>query len=471
MQNLDMTTRVQRFRGDETGSATVLGLFFFIATAVILGLALDQANGWRVRTQMQIATDAAALAGAANLDDLANARTIALEVANRNLPTLYAIEADDIHFGHVDLVSFEFVEGADNDGTISAVAVDAMRTKQRANAVPTYLLKLVGFDTLDVKATSVAAAQLNMNGGGVAGCEDAVFFSEASVSAGGGYSLEGAVCMHGNGTGTSGYYVHSGGDEILNPEVRFSSPNIDKIYLGTSYEPADLDRKQLMVERSMQASLLPKLDSMYDDLWAALWSSGDETYEGELLPSFFFENGALPIVRVDGYWNAMTTDFGWNKPVIQENHIYVVNGGVNIASGSSFSNVVIISNDAINVGGGGGTTFDKVYFFGRRDTGGSQAAVWGNPDVCASQNYTVYLFSKEGSVNFGNQASGVVAAGPRMNIGGSLNGSGIYIESRGSFPLGGDMDIKACGSARQPAYELTDFGVASSGSTGSYLYR
>lgn len=471
MQNLDMKTRVERFRGDENGSATVLGLFFFIATAVILGLALDQANGWRVRTRMQIATDAAALAGAANLDDLANARAIALEVANRNLPDLYAIETDDIHFGHVDLVSYEFVEGADNDGAISAVAVDAMRTTERANAVPTYLLKLIGFDTMDVTTTSVAAAQLNMNGGGFAGCEDAVFFSESAVSAGGGYSLDGAVCMHGNGIGASGAYVHSGGNETLNPEVRFSSPNIDKIYLGTSYEPADLDRKQFLVERTMQASLLPKLDSMYDELWSALWSSGEETYDGDLLPSFFFENGALPVVRVDGYWNAMTVDYGWNKPVLEENHIYVVNGGVNIAYGSSFKNVVIISNDSINVGGGGGTAFDNVYFFGRRDTGGSQAAVWGNADVCAAQNYTVYLFSKEGTVNFGNQASGVVAAGPRMNIGGSLNGSGIYIESRDSFPLGGGLNIKACGGARQPAYELTEFGVVSSGSTGSYLYR
>ncbi|MFU8823913.1 pilus assembly protein TadG-related protein [Yoonia sp.] len=473
-----MKAQTARFRNDQDGSATVLGLFFFLMSAVVLGLALDNANGWRIKTQMQVATDAAALAGAANLNDRAKARELALQVANMNLPTKNAITIDDIFLGHIDRVSLEFVAGADEAGVTNAVAVDGSRTMARANAVPTYLLKFVGMNTLDVQTRSVAAAQLGMGGGGFAGCQDAMFYSEANVSIGGGYRMNGGVCVHASGITPSGgtvggSFVHSGGNEVFNPEVRLSAPDINRIFLGNSYQPRSLPREEIMVERHMEAALLPQLNTMYSNLWSALWTNAPTTYAGNLLPEFMVGNGPVPVVRVSGYWNAMTQDFGWNGPVLQPNHIYVVDGNVGIASGVSVENVAIITNGSINVSGGGGTTFNNVFFFSRGDNGGSNAAVWGPSatDFCSSTDYTVHLFSRDGTVTAGNRMSGVLAAGNRINLGGGWTGSGVYFEARDAFQMGGGFTTTACDDVRQSEYTLIDPATEEEVTVGSFLYR
>ena len=494
MQNLNMPTDVKRFHTDEEGSATVLGLFFFLSAAIIMGMALDQANGWRARTQMQIATDAAALAGAANLDDTVKARALAVQVANMNLPAEGQIELADVSFGYIDPVTFNFVEGTHDDGTVSAVSVDASRTTEGSNAVPTYLMQLIGMDTLNVRTDSVAAAQTNVGGGGNAGCEDAMFYSQSTVSVGGGYTMDGGVCVHGagidaSGNEISGNYVHSGGNETLNPEVRLSATSMDAIYLGNSYSPSDMKPEEIMVERNMDATLLPRLDSMYDALWQALWTNDPERYSGDLLPSFLFEHDTatvstegeevdevvtgLPVVHVNGYWNAMTQDYGWNSPVLEENTIYVVNGNVGIASGVSVENVAIITNGSINVGGGGGTSFNNIFFFSKGNNGGSNAAVWGPSatDFCSRTDYTVHLFSLDGTVTAGNKMSGVIAAGKRINLGGGWTGSGVYFESEEGFQMGGGFTTTACDDVRQSDYELIDFSTETTTTTGSYLYR
>jgi hypothetical protein len=472
MQNLNSKSN---FIADEEGSATILGLFFFLSSAVILGLALDQANGFRVQTQMQIATDAGALAGAAHLNDEEHARSLAVEVANMNLPENGQITGEDILFGHIDPDTFSFVAGESEEGGFTALSVDASRTTAAENAVPTYLLKLVGFDTLNVVTDSVAAAQSNFGGGGYAGCEDAVFYSESSVSAGGGYDFEGAVCVHGNGSDLSGgTYVHSGGNETFSKEVRYSAPDIDAIYLGSSYSPAELDLDEIIVERSMEPSLLPILDSMYDELWTALWDDEAETTQNALLPDFLFDDGAAQVVRIDGDWTGYTTDPGswYTLPLLEPGNIYVVDGNVQIPYNSDISDVAIITSGTVNVGGGGNTQFDNFFLLAQGSVISSQAATWGpSGDVCQSGVYSVYLFSLDrlsfGTVT-GGQASGVVAAAPSMSIGGAMTASGVYFETSNHFDLGGAMDISACGDARQPDYTLTDFSIES---FGSYLFN
>jgi hypothetical protein len=268
--------------------------------------------------------------------------------------------------------------------------------------------------------------------------------------------------------------VHSGGNETFSTEVRYSAPDIDAIYLGNSYSPADLDVDEIIVERSMEPSLLPILDSMYDELWTALWDDEAETTQNALLPDFLFGDGAAPVVRIDGDWTGYTTDPGswYTLPLLEPGNIYVVNGNVQIPYNSDISDVAIITSGTVNVGGGGNTQFDNFFLFAQGSVISSQAATWGpSGSVCQSGVYSVYLFSLDrlsfGTV-YGGQASGVVAAAPSMSIGGAITASGVYFETSNHFDLGGAMDISACGDARQPDYTLTDFSIES---FGSYLYN
>ena len=185
-----------RFLSDQDGSATVTGIYFFLTAAIITGLAVDQANGWRIKTQLQAATDAAALAGAANLSTPELARTLAHNVAKMNLPTGEAIQLSDISLGHIDPAMLEFVASENADGSFDAVQVDASRSSGRANAVPTFLLKLIGNTSLDVNAATVARAQLGLGGGELSGCEDAVFLSTKQIQTGGSNELHGACLLY-----------------------------------------------------------------------------------------------------------------------------------------------------------------------------------------------------------------------------------------------------------------------------------
>ena len=56
-----MTPRTPRdFRDSEDGAMTALGLFLLMACFVVGGLALDVANAYMARTQMQATADAVA---------------------------------------------------------------------------------------------------------------------------------------------------------------------------------------------------------------------------------------------------------------------------------------------------------------------------------------------------------------------------------------------------------------------------
>ncbi len=57
----------RKFLNDELGGGTIMGLLWFILLVGITGLAVDTINGFRNRTMLQAAADAAALGGAIDL--------------------------------------------------------------------------------------------------------------------------------------------------------------------------------------------------------------------------------------------------------------------------------------------------------------------------------------------------------------------------------------------------------------------
>ena len=88
----ELCNSVTSFIFDEAGTNTVFGLGVLTSAMMLLGVSLDQANGWRSKTGMQIAGDAAAMAGAAQLPDEAAAIEMAVRVANMNLSLIHISE-------------------------------------------------------------------------------------------------------------------------------------------------------------------------------------------------------------------------------------------------------------------------------------------------------------------------------------------------------------------------------------------
>ncbi|SFC55620.1 hypothetical protein [Tropicimonas isoalkanivorans] len=182
------------FREDEAGAGTVFGLFMFVTFAVLLGLMLDGTQGWWNKTRLAAAADIGAHAGAVAM---ANGKTedeivsFAVSAVETNLPSSIfgnVIDAStDVILTHYDPVSRKF-EGV---GDPNAVMVRVQRSEGYKNAIPTFLLKLAGFGSLETSA--VSASVFDINGAcssidGIYSYEKLTLTSQTDVGAG--------FCLH-----------------------------------------------------------------------------------------------------------------------------------------------------------------------------------------------------------------------------------------------------------------------------------
>ena len=457
------TSRLGQFFRDTDGSATAGGIVFLLTSAVVLGLALDQANGWRVRTQMQVAADAAALAGSALLDDPAMAKATALVVANKNLGETGQITADDIVLGRIDPTTKAFLSGPDAAGKYDSVVVTAERSIERDNALPTYLMKLIGINSFDVTAMAQASARRGGGGGAFAGCEDAVYLSSSVFDTGGGNRLEGAVCIHGQ------QGVRTGGNDWYGDEVRLSAQSLNNVTVAT----ANKTKAEVAIARDMMPVIIPQLNAMHATIYNSINGTAGSRYYGDLLPSFLKNaQGFVNIVRVNTTWWTIQSSAD-----LQPNTVYLAPGGVQFAGNVDTSKVAIIAQQAIQVGGGGALKFDQVYFFGS-DLNMAGNVTWGGTvDPCTQTDYRVYLFGKN-SLSLGGwggtaSVKGVVGAAPRFAPGGAITAQGVYFESSQYTPLGGNLRVLGCGNPRTSSIELADLRQqqAGNGISGSFLSR
>ncbi len=486
---MNRLARLMSFRSDVRGSATIFGLYMFLVAVFVLGIALDRANGWRVRQQLQVASDAAALAGAANLNDLTYAKAIAVETGRRNLPDPASLVESDIVFGSLDPDTLEFVVGPNDDGEITAVAAFAGRTAERGNSVSTLLLSMMGMDSLNVNAGAVAVAAAGDETDVAATCHDALFLSTSFVQTGGGNDFEGAVCVHGqNG-------VRTGGGDHFNENVRFTAEDESDIILN-SYSPSTLERDDLVAERSMQPVLLPQLEGMrtsiFDDLWISedddpsLWSQGVHPqgynlhykigeyeitvadYDG-ILPGFIFDDdGKAQVNMRNGYW-------GIQPGEIEPNTIYLNEDSIQFSGGVDIQDAAFVSKQNIGVGGGSQLFFDDVYFIGT-SLNMSGSITWGDRVDPCNVDYGVYVFGTSslslGGWYSGASVNGMVGAAPSFNPGGGMTGTGVYFETDSNLSMGGAYDLFGCDEPRDSEVPILDPSIEGDPVlAGSLLYR
>ncbi len=156
-------------RTRQRGVAMLVVLVALVGLLAFASLGVDVGLVWAARTQLQNATDAAALAGVASLiqvDPLAVteplARERAMDLASRHRAVhanSLALREGDLEIGSWDLSERQFtpLPGADDPFRVNAMRVTARLDEASGNGpVPAFLSRVVGRESFDVGAQAVA---------------------------------------------------------------------------------------------------------------------------------------------------------------------------------------------------------------------------------------------------------------------------------------------------------------------------
>ena len=153
--------RLWRFGRSETGGTTVFAMMTFVLLLAFAAMAVDSANLFRNRAQMQITADAAAHAGAVML-----ARGGGPSAALRESLVAVELNMPEARFGHlvdqtdhdIRALHYDPVSGhLSAEGQANAVMVHLQRSRGIGNAVPTLLLGMFGKASLNLETSSVVA--------------------------------------------------------------------------------------------------------------------------------------------------------------------------------------------------------------------------------------------------------------------------------------------------------------------------
>ena len=196
--------KVRNYLGEncrnEDGAMSILNLYLLLTLAIFGGISIDMASLISARNQLQTASDVAAHAAMVSLKNgstVAEAKQKALDYAQENMPTgRYGVvlREENVHFGAYYQTNKSFII---QDTLDEAVMVTSERLSEYANPVSSFLLRLVGFNEFDVRAT-------------------AVFIKEGVPCVGAGFYAEGRVDIQSNNDFTDGFCVHSNSHVEMN---------------------------------------------------------------------------------------------------------------------------------------------------------------------------------------------------------------------------------------------------------------
>jgi Flp pilus assembly protein TadG len=143
-----------RLRREEGQVVAMLAAGLLVFLLGVVGLVLDVGHAYSVKRKLQASADAAALAGAASLPDIATASSVALTYGASGAKNALAGATVDPPTG-VCLPTVKYCFGNPTGGTPTNGQANGLVVQEHAQ-VPTTFLGLFGVDTIDVGATSTA---------------------------------------------------------------------------------------------------------------------------------------------------------------------------------------------------------------------------------------------------------------------------------------------------------------------------
>ncbi len=148
---------VKSLKSDERGGFAIQAAAGLAAFLGMGALAVDMSVLYDARGRLQNAADIAAEVAAFNLPNTSEARTAALEYAEKNLPSSdfgLVLTGNDIEFGVWNQTRRTFAAGAP---TPNAVRLTTRRSSENGNSAATYLANIFGIGDANVSAVSMAA--------------------------------------------------------------------------------------------------------------------------------------------------------------------------------------------------------------------------------------------------------------------------------------------------------------------------
>jgi len=404
------------FVTDEGGMVTHLALVVLMIVLLFSGIAVDSTNAWRVKYILQTAADAAAHAAIMKLPDENAALDAALELANDNLAPISsqsAITQDAVEFGNwnPDLRVFSTEETP-----INSVKVTATRSSANTvpNPLPTFFLRFSGFKNWDIQVKSVAYLSSQK-------C------SSADISS------NGIVAFNSENDFYNGFCVQAAQGLTLDTHNQFDDDNLLSVANTADVSFSGSESLSTNVGRGTSAS---SASLVYSDVIA--------TKAGISAP-YTVDVAALAASYLDPYSNIQPSYINANSAVIQVNandvkytsfapgRIYNVQCGetsgdtAQFFHGATLSEVVIISNCAINIGAE--SVLKDVVLISK-----------------ASGNDSVYISEK---VQLGAKDECASGGGVSIYSAGSTNSesnievNGVYISSVGTVDINADSDAIA----------------------------
>lgn len=142
----------------ENGTAMLFVVGIFVLLLGFAALAVDVGYMYVLRSQLQNAADAAALAAASNLGDEADSRSLANTYAAYNMQETKhgdVLSDSDIVFGNWDTASRVFTP-VGGLAALNAVQITTRRAEVNDNPVQHFFAQAIGYPQSDIAATAVA---------------------------------------------------------------------------------------------------------------------------------------------------------------------------------------------------------------------------------------------------------------------------------------------------------------------------
>ncbi len=146
---------ILRFLRDQRGSILPMAGVMALLGIGFASLAVDMGYLYYMRGKVQTTADAAALAGAGQIPNISKIREHAIKLARQNLPeddNGAVVTDSNITHGNWNSGTRTYVQGSE---PYNAVRVIALRTDDNENAVELFFARVLGFDTVDIEASSI----------------------------------------------------------------------------------------------------------------------------------------------------------------------------------------------------------------------------------------------------------------------------------------------------------------------------
>jgi Flp pilus assembly protein TadG len=426
----DMTQiALQRFLRREDGAITALALFMFVALCCLMGLSLDVANAYKVRTELQIAADTASHAAlykrAFDTADDAKAKAAALAAANLALNNQSgdAVRISDVEFGSWDEDARTFVA---DPTSRSAVRVTATRTDARGNGVATYLLGFVGTEAWDVNVTSVAATYRP-------GCLREGFVADDVVDIQSNNGFYNGFCLHSN------EYISVNQNNYFEAGTVVSMPNTDNLDLPASGFTKNLGLAEALRNAFYQVRIVNQIGGIITSLLAGQAEYRPDYVTNPTVISVSGRNLSVAnftqnrIHRLTCNQNRVSMGTGTYK-----NMVIIASCPVTIDNGAIFENV-IFANTSVDA-----KSFSSSHMqIGKDDHcgtgGGSQFLTLGGFEVASDLKMFGGQIIAKGDVQFAANADGI--EGASIVSGSTISGTS-------------NMTMGLCGNGMEDNFEL-----------------